>query len=495
MPTKRAFVRSALALALLTPFVSKSSAQDAPPPPAPPPGGEAAPATTAPAPAPHVVSKGRLALKFDAAGTFLPAGAVEVRVRPEAYKGDLTIVSAAPVGASVRNGDTILQIDPTDLNRDLEGARNDLTAARAGLTKAEAEVAHGAKGDALALKIAENAAKKAVAELKWWDELTGPQMLEQMELSLRQQRSFVEDQQDELEQLKAMYKTEDLTGATADIVLKRAVRQYEIGQIRLKMLQEASRRTKEYDHPGSRLPYEYSVEQTTQALEQLKTAQAHSKVTRETSLKSAQLALAAAEKRVSELEKDLGQFTVRAPADGVVLYGQLSESALTPIDPRALRPGEKVPPGGTVMVLVTPGALRLTFDLPESKLAWVKPGIKATVAPIAWPELSYSGTVGAPPLLGKSAGPEQTFPVSIELSGLDPRIAPGMKATVKIDAGEGDEVVLVPADAVAGGKVRVRTKDGNEEDREVVTGRTDGTSVEIRKGLDAGEEILLGVKS
>ena len=494
MPTMRAFVRSALALALLSPLVSTSSAQDAPPP-APPPGGEAAAPTTAPTPPPHVVAKGKLALKVEATGTFLPASAVEVRIRPEAYKGDLTVVSAAPVGAAVRNGDTILQIDPADLNRELEGARNDLTAARAGLTKAEAEVAHGAKGDALDLKIAENAAKKAAAELKWWDELTGPQMLEQVELSLRQQRSFVEDQQDELEQLKAMYKTEDLTGATADIVLKRAVRQYEIAQVRLKMLQESSRKTKEYDQPGSRLPYEYGVEQTAQALEQLKTAQAHAKVARETSLKSAQLALAAAEQRVSELEKDLGQLTVRAPADGIVLYGQLSETALTPVDPRALRPGEKVPPGGTLMVLVTPGALRLAFDLPESKLAWVKPGIKATVTPVAWPELTYSGTVGAPPILGKSAGPEQTFPVSIELSGLDPRIAPGMKAAVKIDAGEGDEVVLVPSNAVAGGKVRVRTKEGKEEEREVVTGRTDGTSIEIRKGLEAGEEILLGVKS
>jgi multidrug efflux pump subunit AcrA (membrane-fusion protein) len=272
------------------------------------------------------------------------------------------------------------------------------------------------------------------------------------------------------------------------------VRQYEISQINLKMQEEGSKKSKEYDHPNSRLTFEYAAEQSGYALEQLKTTQALAKVTRETGLKATKLALGAAEKRVADLEKDLAQLTAAAPADGVVLHGQLSDAGLTPIDPRALRPGEKLQPGGTVMVVYTPGALRVGFDLPESKLGWVKAGMKAKISPVAYPELSYEGSTTAPPVLGKSAGPEQTFPVSIDLAGVDPKIAPGLKATVKIDAGEGEEVVLVPAAAVAGGKVRVKKKDGMEESRDVVTGRSDGQSVEVLKGLEVGEEILVGAK-
>jgi hypothetical protein len=342
--------------------------------------------------------------------------------------------------------------------------------------------------------MAENSAKKAAADLKWWDELTGPQMLAQIDLGLRQQKAYVEDQADELDQLKLMYKTEDLTGATSDIVLKRAVRQYEIAQINLKMQQEVSRKAKEYDQPNSRLPLEYGAEQAGYSLEQLRTTQALAKVTRDTGLKSAKAAVVAGEKRVGELEKDLAQLTVAAASDGVVLYGGLADGAVTPIDPRALRPGEKLTPGGTVMVLYTPGALRVGFDLPESKLGWVKAGMKAKVSPVAFPELTYEGTTVAPPLLGKASGPEQAFPVNIELPGVDPKLVPGLKAVVKIDAGEGEEVVLVPAAAVSGGKVRVRKKDGMEESREVVTGRGDGQSVEVLKGLEVGEEILLGAK-
>ena len=509
MPIARLFGRSVLALALLAP-ASWSAAQDAPVPPAPPtPTSPPAPAppptpapatppgvpTTAPAPQPHTVAKGKLSLKVESVGTFVPADPVEVRIRPEAYKGGFAVLSAAGHGAAVKQGDTILQIDPADLNVELEGARNDLAAARAALAKAEADAAIAVKAEALAMRMAENSAKKAAADLKWWDELTGPQMLAQIDLGLRQQRAYVEDQEDELDQLKRMYKTEDLTGATADIVLKRAVRQYEISQINAKMQEEASRKSKEYDHPNSRLSFEYAAEKAGYDLEGVRASQAMAKVTRETGLKSAKLGLAAAEKRVGELEKDLAQLTVVAPSDGVVLYGQLSDAgAVVPADPRSLRAGEKLLPGGTVMVLVKPGALRVGFDLPESKLAWVKAGIKAKVSPVAYPELSYEGTTAAPPVLGKSAGPEQAFAVTIDLTGVDPKIAPGLKANVRIDGGEGEEVVIVPAPAVSGAKVRVRKKDAMEESRDVVTGRSDGQSVEVLKGLEVGEEILIGGK-
>jgi multidrug efflux pump subunit AcrA (membrane-fusion protein) len=464
------------------------------------------PATTSPTSAPssqpttapsamQTVKKGRISMKFDASGTFLPATPVEVRLRPEAFKGELTIVTAAANGASVKKGETILQIDPSDLNRELDAARNELTTAKANQTKAEADVALGEKADALAMKQAENAIKKGDGDLKWWDDLVGPQTLQQTDLQVKQLAAMVEDQGDELDQLKKMYKTEDLTNATADIVVKRAVRSLEIGKANLKMQQDLAKKVKEYDQPQSRLPLEFAAEQAKQAMEALKVTQAQAKITRGTALKTAQLATAAAEKKVADLEKDLAQLTVKAPADGVVVYGSVAEGAVTPVDPKTLRPKEKLAAGTPVMVLFTPGALKLAFDLPEAKLGWVKSGMRAKVSPVAWPELNYEGGVAALPPLGKAAGADQTFTASVDLSNVDARILPGMKATVKIDAGQGDEYPLVPVAAVSGGKVRVKAKDGKEQERDVVTGRTDGTNVEVRQGLSEGDEIFTGPKS
>jgi multidrug resistance efflux pump len=474
-------------------------ADDAPKPPATSPSSQPTTAassqpTTAPS-GTHTVKKGRISMKIDATGTFLPATPVELRIRPDAFKGELTIVAAAANGASVKKGDTILQIDPTDLNRELEAARNELTTAKANQAKAEADVTLGEKADALAMKQAANATKKGDSDLKWWDDLNGPQMLQQTELQLKQIGAMVEDQGDELDQLKKMYKTEDLTNATADIVVKRAVRSLEIAKTSLKMQQDLAKKVKEYDQPQSRLPLEIAAEQSKQAMDALKATQAQSKITRGTALKTAQLATATVEKKVADLERDLAQLTITAASDGTVVYGSVAEGAVTPVDAKTLRPKEKLAAGTSVMVLFTPGALKLAFDLPESKLGGVKTGMRAKVSPVAWPELTYEGGVAALPPLGKASGADQTFTASVDLSNVDARILPGMKATVKIDAGQGDEYPLVPVAAVSGGKVRVKAKDGKEQEREVVTGRTDGTNVEVRQGLNEGDEIFTGPKS
>jgi macrolide-specific efflux system membrane fusion protein len=440
------------------------------------------------------VKNGRLALKIDATGSFLPASPVEIRIRPEAYKGELEIVSSAAHGVSVKKGDTILQIDPADLNRELDSARNDLATAKANHAKAEADAALGEKTDALAMKSAENGARKAELELKWWDDLTGPQMIQSTDLNLKQLGAYVEDQGDELDQLKKMYKTEDLTNATADIVVKRAVRAYELGKSNLKMQADAAKKIKEFDQPQSRLPLEIAVEQSKQAIEQLKAAQAQGRVVRQTGLKSAQLALTAAEKKVADLEKDLALLNVTAPSDGIILYGQLAEGAIQPADPKTLRAKEKLPAGNSVMVLFAPGAMKFSFDLPESKLAWVKQGMKAKITPVAWPELVYDGTLASPSPVGKASGSEQTFQQLVEVGAVDPRILPGMKASVKIDAGQGDEFPLAPVGAVSNGKVRIKGKDGKEQERDVVVGRSDGTNIEIRQGVQEGDELLIGAK-
>lgn len=500
MPVSRSVRRSALIALSLLGVVGIAIADDAAKTPATSPttSPTSAPSsqpTTAPSTATQVVKKGRISMKIDATGTFLPATPVEVRVRPDAFKGELNIVTAAANGAAVKKGDTILQIDPADLNRELEGARNELTTAKANQTKAEADVALGEKSDALAMKQAENAIKKGDGDLKWWDDLVGPQAIQQTDLQIKQIAAMVEDQGDELDQLKKMYKTEDLTNATADIVVKRAVRSLEISKTTLKMQQDLAKKVKDYDQPQARLPLEIAAEQAKQAMEALKVTQAQSKITRGTALKTAQLATAAAEKKVADLEKDLAQLTVKAAADGVVVYGSVTEGAVTPVDAKTLRPKEKLAAGTPVMVLFTPGALKLAFDLPESKLGWVKSGMRAKVSPLAWPELNYEGGVAALPPLGKASGSDQTFTASIDLSNVDARILPGMKATVKIDAGQGDEYPLVPVAAVSGGKVRVKSKDGKEQERDVVTGRTDGTNVEVRQGLSESDEIFTGPKS
>jgi multidrug efflux pump subunit AcrA (membrane-fusion protein) len=73
-------------------------------------------------------------------------------------------------------------------------------------------------------------------------------------------------------------------------------------------------------------------------------------------------------------------------------------------------------------------------------------------------------------------------------------VFPGMAATVLVNAGTAEDVLVVPVTAVQGsvqnGNVWVVGEDGTEEQRPVVIGLTDGEQVEIREGLAEGEQVL-----
>ncbi|WP_116450363.1 efflux RND transporter periplasmic adaptor subunit [Blastococcus litoris] len=69
----------------------------------------------------------------------------------------------------------------------------------------------------------------------------------------------------------------------------------------------------------------------------------------------------------------------------------------------------------------------------------------------------------------------------------------GMGATVRVQAGTAEDVLVVPITAVQGsvqtGNVWVVGEDGTEEQRAVTLGLTDGEQIEVREGLAEGEQV------
>jgi membrane fusion protein, multidrug efflux system len=70
----------------------------------------------------------------------------------------------------------------------------------------------------------------------------------------------------------------------------------------------------------------------------------------------------------------------------------------------------------------------------------------------------------------------------------------GMGATVQVQAGIAENVLVVPITAVQGsvqtGNVWVVGPDGTEEERAVTLGLTDGDIIEVREGLAEGDQVL-----
>ena len=456
------------------------------------------PAATQPASQPteklNTVAKGSMDLHVTAEGVFQAVDPFEVKLRLKAYGGPLTIADIAAPGMPVKKGDVLLEIDPTHLNWAIAGAENEVAAAKAGLVKAEADLKLAEKVESLAMRQTEQAMSNAEAGLKWWQDVDSPQMLKSAELTVKQYKDMLTDQEDELEQLKKMYKSEELTNATADIVMKRALRR--LDQVKIAVDFQVQRHDKftAHEFPIYKQRVLDTVQVAGQQLTGLQTAQAHASVLRTTGLSGARIAVEQAEKKLRELKEDQALFRTVAPASGVVQYGDVRDGAWQGGDPRNLRAGEKVTSGATVMRVINPGKLCVELSVPDNKAFLLSPGLRARIAPTAFPGASYHGTCGPVMAVPRGNPPTVGFNMTVMVDENDARLLPGMKCSVHIEAGKAKDVLLIPLTAISDGQITIRNADGKTETRRFQAGRSDGKSVEVLSGLAEGDQLVLPEK-
>ena len=436
------------------------------------------------------VHRGSLEADVEAQGYFEPVEAFDVRVRPKAYAGELAIKSIAPNGSSVKKGDVLLEIDPATIDKQLAASENDVEAAHAAFTRAETDVKIEQQQEQLALKMQTEATQRAEDEVKWFQNVDGPDILLEADQGLKNVKANVDDQEDELNELKKMYKSDDLTTDTADIVVKRSVRNLENLRIALKIETEHTDKVKSVVYPARKLQVLESAKQAEQQLDALKSAQAQSKVLHVTGIVTATANTKAADEHLADLKADKEKLTIVAPSDGVVLYGQFTGGAFQNSDERSFRPGEKIAAQQAVMTFYVPGKLRLHVDLPEAKFFAMHPGYSATITPVAFDQEKIEGTVDNAAAIDVSTQQGPLYNLSISCRDVDQKLVPGMRANVKVRPSDSQIAILVPNSAIAEGHVWVKTEDGIER-RDVVVGKSDAKQTQIQKGLNEGDEILV----
>lgn len=433
------------------------------------------------------ITRGDLVVEVRAEAPFQPIDSFEVKPEFKGYQGPLVITSIVEQGTLVRKDQPLITFDRTWIDWGLTAATNELAAAKANLTKAQIDARLAEESDKLALRQAEDALRNVEAGKKWFEDVDGPQMLQIADLNVKQSQNSVDDQTDELDQLKKMYAGEELTTATADIVVRRALRSLEQSKVVLKIQQDRADKTKTFDYPVQRQRVLDAVTQASTALQSLKAAQAQSAVARIGGLQAAQIAVEQAEKKLADLKADAEQFQTKATADGVVGYGAMVDGVLSNADPKSLEVGDKVTAGQVLIRVYQPNKLRLVVNVPETQAFWVDKGDKARVTPGSLPQISYVAETSAVELQTKAQG--MVFAATIDLENPDSRLVPGMKAAVVIEAGKIGDVLLAPLSAVVDGKVKVKDGDGEVVEKSVKVGQSDGKIVEIRSGLAEGDEV------
>jgi RND family efflux transporter MFP subunit len=182
--------------------------------------------------------------------------------------------------------------------------------------------------------------------------------------------------------------------------------------------------------------------------------------------------------RVAMARKAVEDTTVRAPFSGIIAE-------------KAVNVGRFMKKGDRVATIVRIDPLRIELTIPEGAVAAVRKGQRVSFAVQSYPDRTFEGTIA---YVGPAVRAESRALV-VEAIVPNPRglLQPGLFATAHIELPAARPSVLVPTDAVRneGGVFKLFVaKNDRAEARIVQVGREAGGSVEIVRGLQAGERVV-----
>jgi len=205
----------------------------------------------------------------------------------------------------------------------------------------------------------------------------------------------------------------------------------------------------------------------------------------ETQLKSYEIYKKQAQTAIKTAQDNLNHTVLTCPEDARVMAIEYNV-------------GEIVPDDETCVILLPSRKVQVVADVSEVDVTQVFMGQKVKVVFDALEGQTYSGQVVYIDSLGEIDNSGLvSYEVKVDLDDPIEEVKNGMTCTLSFIFKEINDVLIIPNKAVSmeNGKeiVRVKGKDGTIENREVKTGFSDGTNVEVTKGLSAGETVLVQI--
>jgi RND family efflux transporter MFP subunit len=190
--------------------------------------------------------------------------------------------------------------------------------------------------------------------------------------------------------------------------------------------------------------------------------------------------IAAQQALIRVLNQDKAYQSVIAPFDGIITQ-------------RAVDVGSLVQSGTTFMfTLMRSDVIRTQVYVPQDAAFGVSKGVAADVRVPEIPDHTFSGTVTR--LADALAPGTRTLLTEIDVPNSDGLLRPGMYCTVELHIPRKTPSLIVPADAVIfnsdGLQVAVAA-DGVAHLHKITVARDLGTQVEVRDGVEAGDQVIL----
>ncbi len=222
-------------------------------------------------------------------------------------------------------------------------------------------------------------------------------------------------------------------------------------------------------------------------------------------LRSSQESLTQAEAALNQSQELLNKTRIRSPIDGIVIQVDVKEG-------ETVIAGTTNIPGSTMMIIADPSETLTEVQVDEADIANVREGQRADVFPAAHPDTPMAGTVQSIASVARQAPGQQSlsFLVKILLDEQeDIKVYPGMSVRADIYTQTSEETLAIPVQAVRydeevkldeeqdtkGGDEKAFVfvvEDGTAVRREVKTGISSDSDIQILEGVEADEQVVTG---
>ncbi|GAB4135023.1 MAG: hypothetical protein Kow0040_19430 [Thermogutta sp.] len=466
----------------------------------PKPAAEPAPQAPAakPSPTTHTVKRGLVKVEKSYNAVFQPKALAEFVLRFQVWS-QAEVLEAVEHGARVKKGDVLVRFKTEDLDRAIADQKRSLEAARRALKDAEELLAITEKSVPFDLESLRMSLEQAEQDTKRYFEVERELLIRNYEMSLRSSKESLDYERAELEQLEKMYKADDLTEETEELILRRQRFAVERAELSFLLAQDRHERFMKIQLPRD-------DEALKRDLERIKLITARSQISlpallveQRRAVEQQKIDLERAEERLAKLEADRKLLDCRASCDGVAYYGAFNrgEWSGASILQSKLKPGGSVSKNDVLFTIVQLPTEKITFSVGEADIRWIEAGLEGTVEPKSRPRtflpVVVSQVADVPIAADKF---EVTAEVTMPKRALG--LVPSMTGTARFLVYVKKDAVLVPSKAVfteeldpAQRYVWVKGEGDRPEKRSVEVGESTGDSLEILDGLREGEIIFL----
>lgn len=447
----------------------------------------------------------RLKIDVTLEGAFVASKMTDVTLRPETWTA-YEIVEVVPHGEKVRKGETLFKFDSEKLDEAIADLELEQRLTELAILKSDEEMPRMERTLKMDTEAAQRANQQAKEDFERYREIDRPMMEKTAEFVVKYYNASLNYEKDELEQLEKMYKADDLTEETEEIVLKRQRDSVELAEFNLESAKLNRDETLQVLLPRFDIRIKEMLERTAMAQARAELALSLDMNRARYELEQRKKARTKSLDRHAKLLKDRDLMEIKSPADGIVFYGQNVNGRWS--DTATLisryKPKSNVTAGSVLMTIVDSRPLFVLSSIDEGKRPDISAGQKAKIVLPAEDAERIAGEI-------KSISPIPVSPGKFEVKfdvkqdEIPDWIVPGMSCKVQITTYNKKDALVVPKTAVHDDEEDEDQKyvwliDPDDEDakpkrRNVKLGKRKASDVQIVKGLAVGDVISLDDES